>query len=45
MANLPFQIHLVTASLHKRNKRNKENVGLPEKDWSEDAATLAGKTN
>ena len=32
-------------TLRYPGRGGKENVGLPEKAWSEDAATLAGKTN
>ena len=32
-------------TLRYPGRGGKENVGLPEKAWSEDAATLTGKTN
>ena len=44
-----YLLLIVTSSLLETlrypGRGGKENVGLPEKAWSEDAATLAGKTN
>ena len=36
---------LTLGTLRYPGRGGKEDVGLPEKAWSEDAATLAGKTN
>ena len=36
---------LTLGTLRYSGRGGKEDVGLPEKVWSDDAATLAGKTN